>query len=101
MRTAITQDTYDEVSRIVECALSADTKKQAEPFTKHLEFLRSSGGYGGYANCVFGDLIASTKRASGKVADKERLSSFARTDLYKLKSQINNFADSKNINVRD
>lgn len=96
MRTAITQDTYDEVSRIVECALSADTKKQAEPFTKRLEFLRPSGGYGGYANCVFGDLIASTKHASGKVADKERLSSFARADLYKLEGQISNATDEGN-----
>ena len=96
MRTAITQDTYDEVSRIVECALSADTKEQAEPFTKRLEFLRSSGGYGGYVNCVLGDLIASTKHASGKVADKERLSSFARTDLYKLEGQISDAADERN-----
>jgi len=101
MKTAITQNTYDEVSRLVECALSADTKKQAEPFTKRLEFLRSSGGYEGYVNCVFGDLIASTKRASGKVADKERLSSFARTDLYKLEGQISNSADSENANSGD
>lgn len=101
MRTAITQDTYDEISRIVECALSADTKKQAESFTKRLEFLRSSGGYEGYANCVFSDLIASTKCASGKVADKETLSSFARTDLYKLKGQIRNSADSENVNGVD
>ena len=101
MKTAITQNTYDEVSRLVECALSADTKKQAEPFTKRLEFLRSSDGYGGYVNCVLGDLIASTKRASGKVADKERLSSFARTDLYKLKGQISNSADSENVNSGD
>jgi hypothetical protein len=27
MKSAITQNTYDEVSRLVECALSADTKK--------------------------------------------------------------------------
>ena len=101
MKSAITQNTYDEVSRLVECALSADTKKQAEPFTKRLEFLRSSGGYEGYVNCVFGDLIASTKRASGKVADKERLSSFARTDFYKLEGQISNSADSENVNSGD
>ena len=101
MKTAITQNTYDEVSRLVECALNADTKKQAEPFTKRLEFLRSPSGYGGYVNCVFGDLISSTKRASGKVADKERLSSFARTDLYKLEGQISNSADSENVNGVD
>jgi hypothetical protein len=46
-------------------------------------------------------LIALTKRASGKVADKERLSSFARTDLYKLEGQISNSADSENVNGVD
>jgi hypothetical protein len=46
-------------------------------------------------NCVFGDLIASTKRASGKVTDKERFSSFARTDLYKLEGQISNATDEE------
>ena len=101
MKSAITQNTYDEVSRLVECALSADTKKQAEQYTKRLEFLRSSDGYGGYVNCVLGDLIASTKHASGKVADKERLSSFARTDFYKLEGQISNSADSENVNSGD
>ena len=71
MKSAITQNTYDEVSRLVECALSADTKKQAEQYTKRLEFLRSSGGYGGYVNCVLGDLIVFGKmKVSQKVSKK-------------------------------
>lgn len=90
MKTTISQDTYNEVSRLVECVLSAYTKKQAEPYIKRLEFLHRSGGYGGYVNIVFADLIASTKRASGKVADKEKLCGFTRTDLYKLEYQISN-----------
>lgn len=88
MNLYISQDTYDEVKKLVGRALMASSKKAAKPFVDRLDFLRRCGDYGGYTNNVFSDLVASVTSASGSVADKERLCYFAKQDLYKLQGQI-------------
>ena len=88
MEKKITQDIYNEIEQLVDCALDAKTKKDAEPYLKKLNYLHWSEGYGGYTNILFGELIASVQRASGSISDKEKLCRFARTCLYKLSGQI-------------
>ena len=88
MNLYISQDTYDEVERLVEQALEAPSKNAAKPYVDQLDFLEESGNYGGYTKCIFSELVSSVKRASGSVSDKERLCYFARQDLYKLQGQI-------------
>ena len=43
---------------------------------------------GGSANNILHELIAETENASGRVADRNRKESFARTTLYKLEMFI-------------
>ena len=88
MNTKISQETFDEVKSLVEAALGAPNKKKAERYISRLEFMQQTGGYGGYANVVFSQLVAWVKSASGRVPDKERLCGFARQELYKLEWQI-------------
>lgn len=88
MKTKISQETFNEIESLVEDALGAPNKKEAARYISRLEFMQRIGGYGGYANVVFVQLIASVKSASGRVSDKERLCGFARQELYKLEGQI-------------
>lgn len=93
MKMKLTQEEYDKVERLVECALGVRSKREAEPYISRLQFMHSTGGYGGYANIVFGELVAAVKSAAGQVRDKERLCGFARTSLYKLSGQVNHDSD--------
>lgn len=88
MNLYISQDTYDEVERLVKQALEVPSKDAAKPYVDRLDFLRRCGNYGGATNNIFSELVSSVKRASGRVSDKERLCYFARQDLYKLQGQI-------------
>ena len=88
MNLYISQDTYDEVERLVEQALEAPSKNAAKPYVDQLDFLEGCENYGGYTKCIFSELVSSVKRATGSVSDKERLCYFARQDLYKLQGQI-------------
>ena len=88
MNLYISQDTYDEVERLVKQVLEAPSKNAAKPYVDRLDFLRGCGNYGGATNHIFSELVSSVKSASGRVSDKERLCYFARQDLYKLQGQI-------------
>lgn len=88
MKMKISQETFNEIKSLVEDALGAPNKKEAERYISRLDFMRRTGGYGGYANVVFAQFVASVKSASGRVSDKERLCGFAMQELYKLEGQI-------------
>ena len=88
MNLYISQDTYDEVERLVEQALVVPSKKAAKPYVDRLDFLQRCGNYGGPTNNIFSELVSSVKSASGSISDKERLRSFAEQDLLKLQWQI-------------
>ncbi len=88
MNFSISQATYDEVKDLVDKALMASSKAAAKKYIDQLEAVWRFGDYFGYINSVFSDLLASVKRASGSVADKDRLCYFAEQDLYKLQGQI-------------
>ena len=86
MKNYITKEEYREVEVLVNCAITARNKAEATKYIERLEFLASF--YEGYTGIVFSNLVSSTKRASGQVADKNRLISFCNQDLWKLEHQI-------------
>ena len=88
MKLKVSQDTYDELQRLVDCALAAGSKKAAEPYIKRMTFLHMTGGYGGPANILISEVVSSAERASGRISDKERLCGFAKQSLYKLSDHI-------------
>ena len=88
MNFSISQATYDEVEDLVNKALTASSKAAAKKYIDRLDAIWHFGDYFGYINSVFSDLLASVSRASGSVADKERLCYFAKQDLYKLEGQM-------------
>ena len=88
MKMNNSQNSYNEIEHLVDCALDARTKKEASPYIDRLSFLHRNGGYKGYTNIVFGELISAVNRAAGAVSDKDRLCGFARTSLFKLQDQM-------------
>ena len=86
MNRKLTQQEFEEIETLVNNALNAYTKKDAERYIRRLEFLSNTMSYdvAGNIRNIFSELVCSTKRASGQIMDKERFVSFARTDLYKL-----------------
>ena len=98
MSNSITQEKYNEIEQLVNCALSANSKAQAEPYLQRLSFIGNAGGYTGYLATVLSSLVSSTSNAAGRVQDKERKEYFANTDLCKLKGLIRDEADGGNGN---
>lgn len=88
MKTCIEEDKFEEIKQLVNKAVSASSKKAAEPYIKRLEFISNFGGYVGSANNILGELVASVKTASGNVADKNRYLDFVWCDLYKLEDFV-------------
>lgn len=98
MTMKLTQEEFDKIERLVDYALGVRSKRDAESYINQLQFMHRTGGYGGYANIVFGELVAQVQSAAGQVRDKERLCGFARTSLYKLNGQISKDANGGNEN---
>lgn len=88
MKDYITRVEFERIENLVNLALSASSKKDAQTYIKHLEFISNCGGYIGYVNSLLSVLCASVKSASGRVSNKERLEYYARTDLQKLEWKI-------------
>jgi len=96
VRMKLIQEDFDKIEQLVNCALWGRSKRDAESYINQLQFMHRTGGYGGYANIVFGELVAQVQSAAGQVQDKERLCGFTRTSLYKLSGQIVKDADGGN-----
>ena len=79
----MTQSEYDEIEGLVNQALSASNKKDAQKYISILEALKRS--LEGSARNVMSELCASVKNVSGRVADKEDKEYFCSMDLFKLK----------------
>lgn len=86
MNNTLTKFEYDEIKKLVECALAARNKKEAEKYLaglKHKLVVVS-----GPARNVLGELWASTSEASGQVSDKLKKEKFCQMDLFKLEMFI-------------
>ena len=86
MKVKISQAEFDKIEELVNCALSANNKAEAQKYISQIRYVCMD--LNGYANTVLHSLISSVERASGRVTDKERLKGFAYTDLVKLQGEI-------------
>lgn len=82
MKEKLTTEEYTAIEQLVESALDAPNKKEAQKYINKIQ----SYGYGlcGNASNILGELICYVKDASGRVADKERRVYFAKSKLYVL-----------------
>ena len=82
MNGKLTTEEYKEVERLVNCALDALDKKEAQ---KYIDKIQSYGCnlYGNTGN-IFGELVSCVKTASGSVADKKNQCDFVENTLFKL-----------------
>ena len=88
MKEYIEKEKYEEIKRLVDCATSACSKRDAAPYIKRLEFISSCGGYIGSANNILGELVSSVKTAAGNVSDKEHWLDYVACSLYKLDNYV-------------
>ena len=86
MNDFITQAEYNEIKLLVEGAIQAYSKATAKQYIDKLSFKKSD--FCGYTAVLFATLVNSVIRASGKVADKDRLVQFVFEDLKKLERRI-------------
>lgn len=82
MKEKLTAEEYEEIKQLVDCALDAPNKKDAQKYINKMQ----SYEYNMWGNTknILGELICCVKDASGRVADKERKSYFVRSKLYVL-----------------
>lgn len=78
----------DEIRSLVDKAISAYTKKDAESYIQRLSFIRSTSNLEPPANNVFGELISYVHSASGQVHDKSHWTDATMQSLYKLQSLL-------------
>ncbi|MCM1464719.1 MAG: hypothetical protein NC094_04805 [Bacteroidales bacterium] len=83
MKDKLSAEEYKEIEQLVDFALAAPNKKEAQKFINKLQ----AYGYSlcGNTNNILNELICCAQEASGGVADKERKESFVKSTLYKLK----------------
>lgn len=88
MKYQITEEDYQNIVSLADCAVSASSKRDAKPFIDQLDFIANSGGYAGSAGNILSELCGYVKSASGNVSDKERYADFVKTALFKLRSFV-------------
>lgn len=83
MKDILTLEEFKEIEQLVDYALDAPNKKEAQKYIKELQLYRYS--LDGRANNIFGELIGYVQDASGRVTDKERRIDSVKSKLYVLK----------------
>lgn len=82
MKEKLTKEEYEEIEQLVDCALYAPNKKEAQKYINRMQSYEYS--LWGNASNILGELICCVKDASGRVSDKERKSYFVKSKLYVL-----------------
>ena len=86
MKDNLTREEFERTADLVNRAIHAYNKADASKYISQLTIMKN--GYLGYVGLVFSSLVSSVSRASGRVADKERLLYFVSQDLGKLEQMI-------------
>ena len=86
MKAKLTQAEYDKIENLVNQALSAPNKAEAQKYIGVLEFLALD--FEGSLSYKVSELCAGVKNASGRVSDKERKEYPCRQDLFTLRRFI-------------
>lgn len=82
MKEKLIKEEYEEIKQLVDYALDAPNKKEAQKYINQMQSYEYS--LCGNARNILGELICCVKDASGRVSDKERKSYFVRSKLYVL-----------------
>lgn len=82
MKEYLSREEYEKIKELVECALNAANKNDAEIYIRKIQ----TCGYDlyGKANNILNELVAYAKDASGRVSDKERRTCAVNSKLYEL-----------------
>ena len=83
MKEKLTTEEYTSIEQLVEYALDAPNKKEAQKYINKIQ----SYGYSlfGNANYILGELVCYVKDASGRVTDKEYAKQYlAKLEKYQL-----------------
>ena len=86
MRENITQKEYDEIEELINKAVSARTKADAQMYVDRLDSLVAD--LYGSANLIMSQLRSAAKSATGMVANKESKVYFCEMELSKLHKYI-------------
>ena len=86
MSRKLTPKEFDEIKNLVECAITAYTKKDAEKYVTRLRFLSNTLTYDIAPNIrnMFSELVCGATSAAGQVREKDHWVSVATSQLYKL-----------------
>ena len=84
MKEYLLQEEYENIKELVDYALNAANKNEAEIHIRKIQ----SYGYGlmSRANNILNELVAYVKDASGRVSDKERRIYAVNSKLYELET---------------
>lgn len=84
MKEYLSQEEYEKIKELVNCAVNAANKKDAENYIRKIQ----SYGYGlvGRAYNILNELISYVKDAFGRVSDKERRIYAVNSKLYELET---------------
>jgi len=83
MQKKLDQFEFRAIESLVNSALYAHSKKDAEPYISRLENILPFN-IDSYAKLVFRELLSYTKNASGRVSDKPMKTSLAKQHLHKF-----------------
>ncbi len=81
----LTSEEYEKIEMLVNGAIMAGNKKEANTYINRLEFMKGTLKIGTNSSYILSELIAYTKDASGQVSEKEHWIGAVKLSLYKLK----------------
>lgn len=84
MKEKLTMEEYQEIEQLVESALDASNKNEAQKYINKIQSYEYS--LYGHINYILGELVCYVKDASGRVSDKERRIYSVKSKLYELGS---------------
>lgn len=83
MKQKLTIEEYGKIEHLVDCAIEAPNKKEAQKYINQMQSYENN--LSGNARNIMGELICYVKSASGRVKDKDHWIDCVRNRLYVLK----------------